>query len=350
VAVDSVGNLYIGDASNNRVLEYNTPLAKTTVTGSGDTTADLVIGQGTTGTGTEFTTNGANQGGLSANSLSRPNGVATDSSNNIYIADTNNNRVLEYNEPTNSTTAPNNVIANTVFGQLTSFTANACNNTGLSANTLCAPVDVATDTSGDLFVADTSNSRMLEFFTPLSTDTTADIVWGQGGDLATNLCNLGGGPAAATLCRSQDVTVDSTGTVLIADTANNRGLRYAPPFSPPGNVAPSSPPLGVLEVAPSRLTFAAVTVGRESRIKKVRVTNSGWTPVNIGDISVSGGEFLTGGDCGAVLPAGQRCTVSVTFKPITAGRRGGQLIISDDAANSPHVVRLRGRARRRRHR
>ena len=38
-------------------------------------------------------------------------------------------------------------------------------------------------------MADTSNSRVLEYNTPL-TNTTADMVFGQGGDFTSNVCNF----------------------------------------------------------------------------------------------------------------------------------------------------------------
>ncbi len=44
-----------------------------------------------------------------------------DAGNNLYVADTNNMRVLEYNTPLTTDT-----IADTVFGQLGSFTAHVC--------------------------------------------------------------------------------------------------------------------------------------------------------------------------------------------------------------------------------
>src|SRR5258708_4996333 len=44
VAVDTSGNLYLADWSNNRVLEYNTPLQVTDLPGSGDTVPDLMFG------------------------------------------------------------------------------------------------------------------------------------------------------------------------------------------------------------------------------------------------------------------------------------------------------------------
>ena len=46
VAVDTLGNVYIADTQDSRVLEYNTPFnAASGETGAGDTNADLVFGQ-----------------------------------------------------------------------------------------------------------------------------------------------------------------------------------------------------------------------------------------------------------------------------------------------------------------
>jgi sugar lactone lactonase YvrE len=59
-----------------------------------------------------------------------PYGVALDSSGNLYVADSYNNRVLFY--PSGSTTATR------VYGQLGSFTTNTQNNGGISANSLFA--------------------------------------------------------------------------------------------------------------------------------------------------------------------------------------------------------------------
>src|SRR5262245_54857045 len=73
VAVDSGGNVYIADDLNNRVLEYDNPLAT-------DTIADRVFGQPNFASGTE------NNGGVSASSLSFPTGLAVDVAGNLYVA------------------------------------------------------------------------------------------------------------------------------------------------------------------------------------------------------------------------------------------------------------------------
>ena len=105
------------------------------------TTADVVYGQ----LGS-FTTNGPNDGGISANSLFLNSDVALDSSGNLYVADSLNNRVLFY--PAGSTTATR------VYGQIGSFTTDSANNGGVSANSLDNPTGVALDSSGNLYVAD----------------------------------------------------------------------------------------------------------------------------------------------------------------------------------------------------
>ena len=88
VAVDSVGNLYVADTSNNRVLEYTQPFMQTISTGFA---ANLVFGQGGS-----FTQAACAQ---TATGLCYPQGLASDSNDNLYVADAGNHRVLEFNQP-----------------------------------------------------------------------------------------------------------------------------------------------------------------------------------------------------------------------------------------------------------
>ncbi len=198
LTLDSSGNLYVADASNNRVLYY----------AAGSTTATRVYGQ------SSFTTNTANNGGISTNSLSAPQGLALDSSGNLYVADTNNNRVLYY--------AAGSTTATQVYGQGGIFTTSTANNGGISANSLSLPYGVVLDSSGNLYVADFSNNRMLYY--PAGS-TTATRVYGQASSFATNTAN-NGGVNANSLSGPQGLALDSSGNLYVANASTNRVLYY----------------------------------------------------------------------------------------------------------------------------
>ena len=199
IALDSNGNLYVADYGNNRVLYYP----------AGSTTATRVYGQGGS-----FTTNTTNNGGISANSLDLPAAVALDSSGNLYVADQYNNRVLFY--PSGSTTATR------VYGQGGSFTTGGANKGGVSANSLAFPTGVAVDSSGNLYVADGDNSRVLFY---LSGSTTATRVYGQCGSFTTDTAN-NGGISANSLENPAGLALDSSNNLYVADAYNSRVLFY----------------------------------------------------------------------------------------------------------------------------
>src|SRR5438034_604828 len=221
VALDSSRNLYIADWGNDRVLEYNSPLGPSHV-------FNMVFGTCAGGfTGWSCTN-------PSAESLVDAPGVALDGSGNMYVADFTDNRVLEYDWPLSSGAA-----ATRVFGQAGSFAANACNNGGVSASSLCAPFGLTVDYTGNLWVADSrsftnvvmGNNRVLEYDSPLTTNTVADRVLGQS-NFSSNSCNQGTTPSASTLCGPDGVAVDNVGNVYVADQNNHRVLEYDYPLPP----------------------------------------------------------------------------------------------------------------------
>ena len=198
VALDSGDNLYVTDGFNHRILYYP----------SGSATATRVYGQ------PNFTSNTFNKNGLSATSLFAPTGVALDSGDNLYAADSANQRVLYY--PSGETTATR------VYGQ-PDFVSNTGNNGGVSATSLKDPARVALDDSDNLYVVDTSNHRVLYY---PSGDTTAVRVYGQP-DFASGTVN-NGGLSATSLFYPNGVALDSGGNLYVAESGNNRALRYLP--------------------------------------------------------------------------------------------------------------------------
>ena len=132
MATDTAGNLYIADALNGRVLEYNTPLKVTAVTGSGDTTADAEIGNCYDVAGNYRCPSGlATINGIQVGSNNYPaaDSVAVDSKGNVFVADTGANRVLAWNQPLAACSSFPCWIgaASRVFGQNGNFTTEDCN-------------------------------------------------------------------------------------------------------------------------------------------------------------------------------------------------------------------------------
>jgi sugar lactone lactonase YvrE len=97
---------------------------------------------------------------------------------------------------------------------------------------------MVTDPSGNLYVPDFFNNRILRYDDPFNTDTVADYVWGQPG-FNHRACNEGGTPSHSNLCLApppglgmlkSGVEIDPNGNLWVADTQNNRVLRF--PWEP----------------------------------------------------------------------------------------------------------------------
>ena len=237
-AVDPSGNLWVGDPGNRRALEFSAPF---TSGKAANEAATKVLGE------PDFTTvAGGLNCGDTATSLC-PQGLAFDSLGNLYAADHDDSRVLEFNTPlTYVGTTPQP--ANLVFGQGTSgtsFTTGGCNSGGDGADSLCEPLGVALDSHDNLYVADSVNSRVLLYYKPVpfvavhpvgnAGDVTADQVFGQGANFATGMCNQGGAASATTLCGPTGISIDPFDSVFIADSANNRVLGFGESTNPPSN-------------------------------------------------------------------------------------------------------------------
>jgi hypothetical protein len=192
--VDASG-VYIADHSNNRIFFFS----------SNFTVASRVYGQFGS-----FLTNKVNNATVSASSLSFPTSVFA-ITNGVYIADSQNNRVLVYSK--------NSTVADCVYGQH-GFESSLPNSEMVSASSLWSLSGVFADASGT-YIADSNNNRVL-FYSGGSVN--ASRVYGQPGNFSTNAPNLGG-ISANTLSMPNSIAVDSSG-VYIGDSGNNRVLFY----------------------------------------------------------------------------------------------------------------------------
>jgi len=94
---------------------------------------------------------------ITSNSLNAPKGIVLDSTDTLYVADNNNNRVQRiFVGYTNDTT---------VAGNASGFS-------GSTANYLDFPNDIAIDSYDNLYVADSFNSRVQLWLFNASSGTT----------------------------------------------------------------------------------------------------------------------------------------------------------------------------------
>lgn len=240
-----------------------------------DLTADVVLGQ------PDF--NQAIPGTVTPYKVAHPGGVYVDKSvtpNRVYIYDGLNSRMLGYkslgkcqNSPATACTSDSDCgISDSckidrigpgsdkkpdiIIGQKASNTS-ACNGDGThntsnnfpvpSASSLCgvppsepSPAEggswqsPATDSEGNLYMADFYNNRVLKYNDPFNSDVIADDVWGQP-DFTSFKCDRGGPVSNSGFCFINyapvkpvvgGVDIDKKGNLWVVDGGNNRVLRF----------------------------------------------------------------------------------------------------------------------------
>jgi RHS repeat-associated protein len=167
-----------------------------------------------------FSGTSGNGGPSTSALLSGPNGVAIDSSGNLYIADANNNRVQKVSASTGN--------ISTFAGSASGTGGNSGQGGVATSARLDDPFAVATDTSGDVFIASLGNNQAYEV--PAASGTqfgitmTAGHIYTIAGSTAETSGSSGdGGPATSSLLDGpQGLATDASGNVYVSDTGNNR--------------------------------------------------------------------------------------------------------------------------------
>ena len=210
LAVDKSGNVYVAAPAAQKVLKI-TP---------GGTTSTLA-GTGVAG----FRGEG---GQASQARLGNPTDVAVDGAGRIYIADSANDRVR--------VVELDGKIRTVAGSGISGYTGDGMKATEAA---LTRPSGVAVDEKGNLYIADTGNSR-IRIVTPAGEMRT---IAGSG---TPGYSGDGGPAAAAALKEPLDVAVDGAGNVYVTDTLNYR-VRVLRPGAAP--TAPQVSPGGFVSLA-----------------------------------------------------------------------------------------------------
>ncbi|MDA4117845.1 MAG: NHL repeat-containing protein [Thaumarchaeota archaeon] len=198
---------------NSRVLEFRPPFTD-------GMNASLVIGQPDFSSLTPSTTRSG---------LTFPADAAFDSSGNLWVADRGNNRVLQFRPPfTDGMNASLELGQQAGNQEFTSNNAvviiqNQTTNPHLS-NGFTNPVNLIFDSSGDLWLTDRSNNRVLEFKPPFTNGMNASLVVGQPRlDSPANTIAA----TQSSLWGPQGIALDSKGNLWVVDEEHNRVLEFA---------------------------------------------------------------------------------------------------------------------------
>jgi hypothetical protein len=230
-AFDLLGNLWVMDSGNNRVLGFKPPFTS-------GMNASLVIGQ------PNFRMSLPSLSQSRLHSMPFSSDLAIDPSGNLWVGDFGNDRVLEFKSPFSS-----GMNASLVIGQ-PSFTAT--NSDSCRCGTDNLGFAVAFDATGNLWA--TFNSRLLEFRPPFSTNMQASLEIGQP-DL-TSTAWVGGQNG---LNAPVHPGFDSSGDVWVPDSSNNRLLEFVIGY-PNQGVSSLNPTNQILQYLPSVGAGSAIVV------------------------------------------------------------------------------------------
>jgi sugar lactone lactonase YvrE len=182
IVIDALDNVYVTDAGNNLIRKITASGAVTTLAGAAGVT-------------------GSTDGPGNVALFHDPTGIAIDTTGNLYVTDTGNNTVRSLSAAGFVTTVAGSAGA-----------TGSADGTGFAAR-FNSPAAIATDSAGNLYVADTLNNTIREI-SPAGAVTTLAGAPGAFG------ANDGTGNAAR-FFQPNGIALDGLGNAYVADTLNH---------------------------------------------------------------------------------------------------------------------------------
>ena len=227
IAIDSSGDVYVADFANVRVDEFSAAGAFIEAYGWG-----VLDGASRFETCTTTCQRGIQGGG--AGQLDEPSGVAIDPSGDVYVADQFNNRIDKFSAAGAFVKAYGWGVLDGASQFETCTTTCQAGIAGGGAGQLDEPIGIATDSSGDVYVAANTGTSLADYGNERIDEFSAAGAfmkaygWGvlDGAsqfETCTTTCQQGSrGGGAGQLDSPSGVAIDSSGDVYVADEYNSR--------------------------------------------------------------------------------------------------------------------------------
>jgi sugar lactone lactonase YvrE len=307
IVVDGAGNLYVGDSGNSRIVEvpysgasYGTPIVVTT-------------------------------------GLLGPSALAINAAGDLYVADSGNARVLLL------ATGGGLAVGSNPSAVGTSFTSTGTLSTGFTK-----PVGIASDSNGNVYVADSGKILQVSIKNGVTTtiaqglSTAAGVAVDPGGNVyyvdsgaktITRIPNVGGSVTGsgstilqtAVVAAPTGIALDSSGNLYAVDTTDAT--------------------VGKLNRSVSSLSFGNVVENSSSSPQTVTLSNGGTSAATLSNpyaVQTGTSDFAIQGSStcanSGTVAVGGSCSVVEVFKPTTYTSESASISFASNSITAPTLA------------